>query len=475
MQSLKAFFAPKDMSVGSPWLRIAEFSIPMLIGNIAQQLYNTADSIIVGKYVGDNALAAVGAAGPILNLLLALLIGVSTGVGILVAQFFGARDRERLSDTIGNCITLSAVASVIIMVIGPIITRPMLELLNTSPLLIDWCEEYLIIAFVGIAGTFFYNTLSGVLRGLGDSVSALMFLLIAAGLNIVLDIWFVAGFGMEVGGVALATVISQLISGILCYIKLTRMKITFDLSPKRFRFNGQITGNVIKLGVPSGLTQVIFSMAMLVVQRLTNSFPEMIIAANVIVMRVDGFAMMPNFTFGQAMTMYTGQNVGARKFDRIKKGAVQGTLMAVGVSAFFLILIFIFADQLMGMFTDTEELIKISEGMIFILAAGYLAMGVTQSLSGVMRGAGDTMTPMWISLITTVLLRVPVAYLIAHFTKTPDLPTGDYRALPISLLISWVVGMIITVVMFAVGGWRKKLPKLKEDFDDDAMTAIGKQ
>ncbi len=461
--SLKTFFAPKDMSVGSPWVRIAEFSIPMLIGNIAQQLYSTVDSIVVGKYVGDNALAAVGAASPILNLLLALLIGVSTGVGILVAQFFGARDREKLSVTIGNCITLAVISSFIIMVVGSLIASPLLNLLDTPENIIKWSRDYLLISFIGIAGTFFYNILSGVLRGLGDSVSALMFLLIAAGLNIVLDIWFVAGLGMEVAGVALATIIAQFISAACCMFKLYRMRETFDFAPKFMKIDGIITGNIIKLGIPSGLTQVIFSLAMLVVQNLTNSFGELIIAANVVVMRVDGFAMMPNFSFGQAMTMFTGQNVGARKYDRIKKGALQGTAMAVSVSAFFLTLILIFADPLIHLFTDTEELIGISFKFISILAAGYVAMGVTQSLSGVMRGAGDTMTPMWISLITTVALRVPVAYLIAHFTKTAENPNGSYLALPISLLTSWCAGMLITFVMFLVGRWKRKLPELTEE------------
>ncbi len=472
MEALKKFFSPKDMSLGAPWLRIVEFSIPMIIGNIAQQLYSTVDSIVVGKYVGDNALAAVGAAAPILNLLLALLMGVATGVGILVAQFFGAKDREKLSVAIGNCITLSALASVIIMIVGPLVTLPLLNLLNTSDILINWCRDYLFISFIGIAGSFFYNTLSGILRGMGDSVSALLFLLVATVLNIGLDVLFVAEFGMEVGGVALATVIAQVISAILCYLKLLSMKENFELTKDCFRIDGIITGSIIRLGIPSGLTQVIFSMAMLVVQRLTNSFSEMIIAANVIVMRVDGFAMMPNFTFGQAMTMFTGQNVGAGKYDRIKKGAVQGTVMAVGVSAFFLILIIIFANPLMSLFTDTQELIDISYGMILILAAGYLAMGVTQSLSGVMRGAGDTMTPMWISLVTTVLIRVPVAYAIAYLTRSPELPNGDYRALPLSLLISWLAGMVITVIFFIIGKWRRKLPSSQHGADDESASAV---
>ena len=318
---LQQLFSAHDMTLGAPWKRILEFAIPMLIGNLAQQLYNTADSIIVGRYVGDNALAAVGSASPILNLLLALFVGVATGVGILVAQRYGAKDREQLSVVIGNCITLSAIVSVITMIIGALITRPMLELLSTPASIIDWCADYLMIYFLGIAGFAYYNILSGVLRGMGDSLSALGFLLVAAALNVGLDLWFVAGLGMGVAGVALATVLAQTISAFLCLWKLLRMRDVFDLTLHYLKPCSAPIANIIRIGVPSGITQAIFSVAMLVVQSLTNSFGEMVIACNVIVMRVDGFAMMPNFTFGQAMTTYTGQNVGARRLDRVDLGA----------------------------------------------------------------------------------------------------------------------------------------------------------
>ena len=336
---LQQLFSAHDMTLGAPWKRILEFAIPMLIGNLAQQLYNTADSIIVGRYVGDNALAAVGSASPILNLLLALFVGVATGVGILVAQRYGAKDREQLSVVIGNCITLSAIVSVITMIIGALITRPMLELLSTPASIIDWCADYLMIYFLGIAGFAYYNILSGVLRGMGDSLSALGFLLVAAALNVGLDLWFVAGLGMGVAGVALATVLAQTISAFLCLWKLLRMRDVFDLTLHYLKPCSAPIANIIRIGVPSGITQAIFSVAMLVVQSLTNSFGEMVIACNVIVMRVDGFAMMPNFTFGQAMTTYTGQNVGARRLDRVHQGAKQGTWIAVGISAFLTALI----------------------------------------------------------------------------------------------------------------------------------------
>lgn len=456
MAKARALFAPKDMTQGTPWKRIVEFTIPMLIGNVAQQFYNTADSIIVGRYIGDNALAAVGSASPVFNLLLVLFVGVAVGAGIMVSQYFGAQDRENLSRTIGTCITLTVITSVIIMIVGPLVSKPLLIYLKTPPTIINWCAGYLNILFLGIAGLAFYNILAGVLRGLGDSFSALVFLLISTALNVGLDLLFVARFGMGVPGVAFATVIAQGISAVFCLLKLLRMKDTFDLNWSMLKLNKKHSLTVMKLGLPSGLTQAVFSLAMIVVQSLTNSFGEMVIACNVIVMRVDGFAMMPNFSFGSAMTTFAGQNIGAQRLDRVEQGTKEGTKIAVTVSTIITILLLLFGKNLMSVFTDTAELVDLSMRMMRILAVGYIAMAVTQCLSGVMRGAGDTITPMWISLITVVFLRVPIAYTIAYFTRSDLYPTGRPESVFISLLASWTLGAIITTIYFKKGAWRKK-------------------
>ena len=204
---------------------------------------------------------------------------------------------------------------------------------------------------------------------------------------------------------------------------------------------------------------MIMSSAMIVVQSLTNQFGELFIAANVIIMRVDGFAMMPNFSFGMALTTYAGQNVGAGLYDRVTKGAKQGTLLAVGCSTFITILILFFGKYLMGFFTTTKELIDMSYNLMMILAVGYIAMAVTQSLSGIMRGAGDTLTPMWISLITTVFLRIPLAYGISYFTRTPELPVGQKECIQISLVATWIIGAILTAIFYKAGKWKTKAIK----------------
>ena len=294
---------------------------------------------------------------------------------------------------------------------------------------------------------------------MGDSFSALVYLLVATVINIFLDIFFVAYVNMGVGGVALATVIAQLISSVLCLVKLSRMKENFDFGVKYLKPVGQYVKTVIRLGLPSGLTQAIFSSAMIIVQSLTNQFGEQFIAANVVIMRVDGFAMMPNFSFGTALTTYAGQNVGAGLHDRVTKGAKQGTLLAVGCSTVITLAILVFGKNLMGIFTETTELVDLSYRLMLILAVGYIAVAVTQSLSGIMRGAGDTLTPMWISLMTTVLFRVPIAYGISFLTRTAELTHGRSECIQLSLLVSWILGAVLTTIFFARGKWKNKALK----------------
>ena len=219
MEKLRKLFAPQDMCQGAPWKRIAEFAFPMLIGNFAQQLYNTVDAVVVGNSSwGYTALASVGNAGPILNLLLALFVGIATGAGVMVSQYYGARDKKALSMTIGNCITVTFVACAVIMIAGPLLTMPLLRSMNTLDSMIDGCRDYLNIFFYGISGFFFYNIFAGVLRGLGDSLSALGFLLLTSLLNVVLDLLLVEDYG--VAGVAYATVIAQGIAAVFCFTKL---------------------------------------------------------------------------------------------------------------------------------------------------------------------------------------------------------------------------------------------------------------
>ena len=460
MSKFRDLFSPRDMSQGTPWKRIAEFAFPLLIGNFAQQLYNTVDAVVVGNSKwGYTALASVGNASPVLNLLLALFVGISTGAGILVAQEFGAKDKEALAKTVGNCISLTAIASLFIMVVGPLITGPLLRAVGTLPSMYDGCRQYLNIFFYGIAGFFFYNIFAGILRGLGDSFSALLYLMITAALNIVLDLAFVEQMG--VAGVALATVIAQLISALLCLRKILSLKDVFRLQLSDLRPESAHIGRIVRLGIPSGLTQAIFSCAMMVVQRLINSFgDEMFVACNVMVMRVDGYAMLPNFSFGQAMSTFAGQNIGARRLDRLKDGTRQGLYLSLGTSLLLTPAVLLAGPALMRLFTPERELIELSMQMMYILAAGYIAMSVTQVLQGVMRGAGDTVTPMWIGLATAVVLRLPLAYALVAIARNAgaDLLTQE-KMVFISLLVNWLLGMLCTIVLYRLGRWKDRIPQ----------------
>ena len=456
---MKAFFGVQDMTTGKPMQKLIQFSIPLLIGNLAQQLYNTVDSIVVGKYIGDTALAAVGTAGPILNLLLVLFMGIATGASILASQYFGAKDRDTLSRVVGTTIFLTVVSGLLVMVLGYFTSPVLIGLMTPPPDVAEGAVIYLKIIFLGILGGGAYNILSGVLRGIGDSVYPLLFLALACVLNIILDILFVASFGMGVAGVAWATIIAQFISGALCLIRLVRMKDIIDVNLRTLRPDQALTARLTQLGLPSGITQGLFSMSAIVVQSLTNSLGTAMIAANVAVMRVDGFAMMPNFTYGTAATTFVGQNIGARQVERARAGMRDLLKLAVGTAVALVACILLFGHFLVNMFTDTPEVIDIGISGLRWLSLGYIAFSVTCSLHGAMRGAGETMVPMWISIVNTIVIRLPLAYLLAFLTRNEAWPNGQPVCIFASLLIAWLIGMVITIIAYRRGAWKRRLPE----------------
>ena len=447
------------MTTGAPWKKILAFMVPMLIGNIAQQLYNTVDSIVVGHYLGDNALAAVGNAGPVINLLIVLFVGIGVGAGILVSQYVGAGDKEGTGYTVGNCVLLIAISAVIVTLAGIFLSGPLLRLVQTPQSLIDWCTVYLRIMFAGSVGLGAYNILCGVLRGMGDSMSALIYLIVASVINIGLDIFFVAALGMGVEGVAWATVIAQGISAVLCVRKLYKMKSFMDFNRNCIRWNRHYGMAIVKLGVPSGITQMIFSLSSIAVQSLVNSFGEQFIAACVIVTRIDGFAMQPAMTFGNAMTTYAGQNTGAKREDRVKQGTRQGLIISCAVSAVLAGLLFIFGRFAISFFTSTPELIDQSTHLLRILMPGYIAMSVIHCLAGVMRGCGNTVTPMWLAIIQLCVMRVPFSYLLCFLTRSAEYPNGKSEMIYVGLLLAFLIGCLMHVLVFVSGRWRRRIVK----------------
>ncbi len=459
MQKLRSFFGAQDMTAGSPMSCLLKFSIPLLLGNLAQQMYNTVDAIVIGNSAWeDQGLAAVGLAGPIVNLLLALFMGISTGASILSAQFFGAKDRPLLNRCVGASLFLIVLSGLLMTVVGYFLSPALIGLTSpSSPEVGQGATDYLQIFFLGIIGCGMYNILSGILRGLGDSMMPLLFLVVACVLNIILDIAFVDSMG--VAGVALATIIAQGVSAMLCLWRICTVRHICDVEWKHVLHPDR--GLMLKigaLGLPSGITQAVFSTSALVVQNLTNSLGDAMVAANTAVMRVDGFAMMPNFTFGTAATTYIGQNVGAGKKERLKPGVNAMLKLGLISSTVLVIAIVLFGHALIGMFTKTELTIQLGVQGLNTLAVGYICFSVSQVLQGTMRGAGETKIPMYISFLTTVILRVPLAYLLAALTKNESWPNGQPVALFASQLTAWVVAMLLSILFYKMRFWRKRIP-----------------
>lgn len=445
-----------DMTEGNSFKQIIRFSIPLLIGNFAQQMYSTVDAIVVGNYIGDNALGAVGLSFPLIMLIFALFIGVSTGAGITVSQYFGARDRLMLDKAVGTIILLSFWAGLACTVLGVLVARPLLTLLNSPPEMLDMAATYLIIYFGGVISLVYFNILSGVLRGMGDSVSPLFFLLFASALNIVLDILFVTRFGMTTDGVALATVIAQTLAAMLAFRKLRRMTDVVDVNRSTVKLDRGISKKIIRLGLPLGAMQMVFSMQAVLVQALMNSMGPTVVTTLTAVMRVDGFIMMPNFTFAAAATTFTAQNFGAKKLDRIKKGHRDTLIIALASALILVTCILLFGRQLMNVFTSTETVVNLGARFLRILAAGYVAFAVLQTSVGVMNGMSQTTIPMIMSIITTMGIRLPLAYLIAYLTRSAVWPNGNPDAIYISLLAAWVFNAAATTLIYRFGKWRKR-------------------
>ena len=431
------------MSEGAPWKRLMEFAIPMLIGNLVQQLYNTVDTVIVGNsHWGYQALAAVSSAGPVLRLLMALFVGIATGTGIIVSQYFGARNKEGLGRTIGNCITLTAIASVFSMIVGPMLIGPMLNLVNTLPELYDYSRQYLVIYFAGI------------LRGMGDSTSALLYLMTTAVLNVFGDLMLVNKYG--VAGVAIATVVAQIISAVLCVRKVLSLKQYVHLEKDYFKLHRDYALRIVKLGIPSGITGAISSISGLAVQRLINSFGDaMFVAANGLTIRVDGYAMMPTFSFGMAMSTFTGQNIGAGRMDRLKLGLKQCLIMSVSIAVIMTPAVLLGGPYLLRLFTPEQELNDLVMSLIYVLCIGYVFSAISNVLQGVIRGAGDTMSPMWISMGNAIALRLVLAYALVALTKNLGLPIRTQEQMVfLSMSIVWVTGALLTYIVYKRGKWK---------------------
>jgi putative MATE family efflux protein len=434
----------------------------MLISNIAQMLYSAADMAIVGRIVGDGALGAVGATGSIANLFLVFLMAVGAGVTVMVSQYFGAKDNERLGNSIGNAFTLMIILSVVLTAIAVPLAGPLLRVTKTNNDIFDMAYIYLFILFCGTAASGFYNVMSGILRGLGDSIFPLIVLLIAAALNIILDIWLVSWWSASwgdvagVAGAAVATIISQIFSAVACTLRVLRMKNLFTITKATLKLKSVIVRQIVRLGLPTGIQMAVMFLSNIVMQPFMMAMGSAVVAAQVATMRVDGFAVMPCQAFSNAASTFTGQNIGAGKMDRVKKGSMTTLMMCMGFTIVMVTAILIWGKYLFALFTKTDDLINMGMGFIRIMVPAYIIMAVNMTFNGVMRGAGDSVGTMWISLLMNVILKVPITLGLVFASKSLLWPEGNPDMFMWGMVICMAIGLIVTLVYYRIGKWKDK-------------------
>lgn len=437
----------KTMTEGSPLKIILAFSFPMLIGNVFQQLYNMVDSIVVGNYVGKLALAAVGTGFPIIFMMSAMFIGLGLGATILISQYIGAGDMENVQKTAQTIYTAMIIGSIPISIIGFFLATPILELINTPPDALPMASTYMKIIFVGMIGSFGYNVNAGILQGFGDSKSSLLFLVIATVINIVLDLVFVIAFHWDVAGVAIATIIAQAFSWIFGIIYMRKKYEILRFSILKLKYDKEIFKKILKLGLPTGIQQTLFSIGIISLQSLVNSYGSDFIAGYNAANKIDTFAFMPIQSFSNAVTTFTGQNIGAKKFDRVHEGLK--TAMALSVLVCIVCLAIIPAGPfLLGMFNSDPAVIE--AGMIYLsnVMPTIFILAIVFTINAVMRGAGESIVPM-IGAITSLWLgRIPAAYFIAdNFGK-------EY--IFFSYGVGWLLYLMISGPYYLSGKWKTK-------------------
>lgn len=437
-----------DLTEGNVRKLIFQFTLPMLIGNVFQQSYNIVDSIIVGNYLGKEALAAVGASFPIIFILISLVIGVASGMNIIIAQYFGAGDITRVRRTIDTMFIFIFAASTLVTVIGLYFSEDMLRLTRLPEALIPAATIYLQVYFAGVIFLFGFNATSAILRGLGDSKTPLYFLIFSSLLNIVLVLLFVVIFKWGIAGAAAATVVAEGLTFILGAWYLNRTHPIINLSWRKPDFDREILRQGIRIGLPSGIQQTLFSLGMMAIMWIVNSFGTNVIAAFSVAGRIESLAVLPAMNFSMALATFTGQNIGANKSSRLREGLKATLIMSSVVAVSTTILIFFFSKFMMQLFTNDAEVIRIGQEYLMITCSFYIIFSALFTFNGLLRGAGDTWIPMLISFFSLWLFRIPLAYFFSqHFGER-----GIWWAIP----IAWTIGAVVSIYYYKSGKWKDK-------------------
>lgn len=437
------------MTEGSIWKKLLMYSIPLILGNLFQQLYNTVDSIIVGNYIGSEALAAVGSSGSIINLLIGFCVGASAGAGVVIAQFFGAQDKEGVRKAVHTTLAIAIAAGVVMTVVGILLVPFLLRAMGTPEEVFGQAVTYLQVYFGGIFFSVIYNMSAGVLNAVGNSRRSLIYLMIAAVSNIFLDLLLVVVLKMEIVGAALATDISQLLSCIFILLFLTRSQEIYRVRLREIRFYERMPSKIIKIGLPTGIQHVVISFSNVLVQSSVNSFGAAAMAGFAAYIKIDGFNILPVMSFSTAATTFTGQNIGAGKYDRVKRGMYVSLAMGIIYTIATGILLLIFAPQVIGVFTDNQEVVTYGVYIMKFFCPFYWSLAILHVLSGTIRGTGHTLEPMLVILFSLCVFRViwiTAALSIAH----------QFSYVMVVYPLSWMVGMILILLYAWKGRWMPK-------------------
>jgi len=446
----------QDLTTGKEGKLIFQFAAPMLIGNIFQQLFSVVDSIVVGNFVGKEALAAVGASFPIIFMMVSLITGIVMGTTVVVSQYFGAKDLEKVKRAIETMYVYTAAAGIVVTAAGLIFAKPLLHLIGLPEDIMPQATQYLRIFFSGIIIFFGYNGTSAVLRGLGDSKTPLYFLIIATVSNIILDLLFVAVFKWGVAGAAYATLLANGIAFGLAIFWLNKTHKLVRIAIKGLHFDGEIFRHSIRIGLPTGIQQTFVALGSLALMGIVNTFGTNVIAGFTVASRLDSLAMVPAMSFSSALSTFVGQNIGANKTERIRTGLISTIRMAGIVTIVTTIVIVLWGNLIMGMFTRDPEVIKIGGQYLTIVSIFYFLFTLMFIYNGVMRGAGDTFIPMFFSLISLWIIRIPLAYFLSGKIGSQ----GIWWAIP----AGWFIGMTLSFIYYKTGRWKAKaVVKYKEN------------
>lgn len=444
-----------DMTQGSISRLLFAFAVPLMLGNLFQQLYNTVDSLIVGNFVSKQALAAVGCTGPIINTLIGLFSGLATGASVVISQYYGARDNEKLGEAVHTTVMLTLVTCVLLTVVGVWATPYMLMLMDTPPDVIGEAELYLRIYFGGVAGLLLYNIGSGILRAVGDSTRPLYFLIFSAVMNTVLDLFFVAVLKQGIAGAAIATIISQFVSAILVMLLLMRSKEPYRLAVSQLRMHRGMLRRICNIGIPSSLQMGITAFSNIFVMGYINHFESSCMAGWTAYNKLDALAMLPMQSLSLALTTFVGQNLGAGDLKRAKAGPRYGMIMGLIVTVIILVPMMVFAPQLTALFNDDKEVIEFGTLFVRLCSPFYVAFVINQVYSGALRGAGDAKNTMFIMLFSFVVFRQIYLFIVSRLGATAGVIALGYP-------MGWMMCSALLLIYYYHGRWARKLNLLTD-------------